>query len=1047
MVRAQTLLNTSQRLARNMATPTVNFMSYNSTGISSSKCDFINNIFQDSNIFFASIQEHFKSNKNTQKYFNQQFQNMNSYVIPGFREQGQDNGRAKAGLAQLNLKGINVKRERISTKSFRIQSQILNFPSCRLLWINAYLPTDPQTIIFDDKELAEVLSEIESIIRSTQYNYLILNGDLNYDKTRQTGFVENVMAFTNRVGLIDLWDEYPCDFTHIHTDFKSTSVLDCFLVSENLLPLVKDCRPLHLGQNLSRHSPILLCLDLGKVPKKMKQSSWLPRKPSWLKATEADIAKYKSDLQSKLEAVNIPHSVYCSNPHCDNTGHSVESDTMVLDILCSMVETSYTALPLAGGRKASNGAKSGPPSGKIPGWRKEVEPHREEARFWFAIWVSAGKPKVGELYHIMCKTKNIYHYMIRKIKRKEQLMRAKKLFEASISGDIDLMKEMKNIRNVGKTSEELPDNVEGACGEEEIVVKFKTVYASLYNSAGTEKEMEDIKARIAKLIKSESICEVMKITGDKVKEAVNKMEEGKSDVSGSFTSNALSNAPDLLFDMLASVYRSWLIHGTVTNSVLACAFLLLLKNSLKDPSSTTSYRAIAGSTLLLKLFDKVVLLLWGHLLKSETLQFGYKAGTGTTQCSWLLMEVIGHYLRAGNKPILTLLDCSRAFDVCRFSTIFTRLMERNLPAIVIRTLITVYTEQYAWVRWGKSKSNIFTILNGTRQGSVLSAAVFSMYVEPLLEELRARGLGCHVAGVFMGAMGYCDDVALVSPSRDSMQEMLVVCENFAARTGLTFSTDPNPNKSKTKCIFVCGRQVGLAKPAPLYLNGKILPWVSSATHLGHEIHESGSMEHDSKVKRAKFISDSVDIRETFSFANPVEILRAVKVYCSALYGAMLWDLGGSGADMMFKAWNTCVKLTWQVPRATRSYFVDQLLECGLTSLKSDTVARYTKYLQNLPRSPSAEVVIMFNVASRDIRSQTGANIKYIEEMTGLNPKYCSVSEMKKELSNLKISPDACDAWRIEYLRKLLSLKCESHYRGDDNTTNELNSLINSLCIN
>ena len=91
----------------------------------------------------------------------------------------------------------------------------------------------------------------------------------------------------------------------------------------------------------------------------------------------------------------------------------------------------------------------------------------------------------------------------------------------------------------------------------------------------------------------------------------------------------------------------------MTNSVLACAFLPLLKNSLKDPASTASFRAIAGSSLLLKLFDKVVLLLWGHLLKSETLQFGYKVGTGTTQCSWLLKEVIGHYLRAGSKSILT----------------------------------------------------------------------------------------------------------------------------------------------------------------------------------------------------------------------------------------------------------------------------------------------------------------------------------------------------------------------------------------------------------
>ena len=65
--------------------------------------------------------------------------------------------------------------------------------------------------------------------------------------------------------------------------------------------------------------------------------------------------------------------------------------------------------------------------------------------------------------------------------------------------------------------------------------------------------------------------------------------------------------------------------------MLACAFLPLLKSSLKDPSSTSSYRAIAGSALLLKLFDKVVLLLWGHLLQSDSLQFGYKVDTGTTQ--------------------------------------------------------------------------------------------------------------------------------------------------------------------------------------------------------------------------------------------------------------------------------------------------------------------------------------------------------------------------------------------------------------------------------
>ena len=539
----------------------------------------------------------------------------------------------------------------------------------------------------------------------------------------------------------------------------------------------------------------------------------------------------------------------------------------------------------------------------------------------------------------------------------------------------------------------------------------------------------------------------MKITGDKVKEAVHLMKAGKSDLSGGFTSDSLINAPVEVFNMLALVYRSWLIHGTVTNSLLACSFLPLLKNALKDPASTNSYRAIAGSSLLLKLFDKLVLLLWGHLVISDSLQFGYKTMTGTTQCSWLLMEVVGHFQRSGNNPIVTLLDCSRAFDVCRFSTIFSRLLDRKLPPIVVRTLMVAYTEQYAWTKWGSAKSDIFSIKNGTRQGSVLSAAVFSMYVDPLLVELRARGLGCHVAGVFMGALGYCDDLALVSPSRDSMQEMLNVCEKFAKLTGLTFSTDPNPSKSKTKCIFMCGRKTGLAKPAPLTLDGKMLPWVPSATHLGHEIHESGTMELDARQKKYKFISDSVDIRETFGFASPTEVLRAIKVYCGAFYGSMLWDLGGPGAGQVFKSWNTCIKLTWQVPRATRSYFVDQLLASDVTSVKTDIMTRYTKFLKSLNNSPSSEVSIMANIASRDVRSVTGSNIAHIFAITGLDPRHASPNDIKTVSNMLRSEPDHIDSWRIPYLAKLLTWRGEKHFVSDDKLVSEFTNLINSLCIN
>ena len=140
---------------------------------------------------------------------------------------------------------------------------------------------------------------------------------------------------------------------------------------------------------------------------------------------------------------------------------------------------------------------------------------------------------------------------------------------------------------------------------------------------------------------------------------------------------------------------------------------------IRDSASTDSYRAIAGSSLLLKLFDNVVLLIWGDHLASDTLQFGFKPGVSTTQCSWLVQEVAGHYLRNGTPVIATLCDCTKAFDKCHFDLPFEKLLKCGIPAIVARIIIFCYEEQVAWVKWGNVKSDVFGISNGTRQGKSL----------------------------------------------------------------------------------------------------------------------------------------------------------------------------------------------------------------------------------------------------------------------------------------------------------------------------------------
>ena len=95
----------------------------------------------------------------------------------------------------------------------------------------------------------------------------------------------------------------------------------------------------------------------------------------------------------------------------------------------------------------------------------EVEPFREDVLFWHCVWVSARRPNTSDLHQMMAQSRNQYHYAVRRLKLKSNDVRAKKLFETSINGDMNLLKEMKAIKNGKKGGEDLPDSVAGADGE------------------------------------------------------------------------------------------------------------------------------------------------------------------------------------------------------------------------------------------------------------------------------------------------------------------------------------------------------------------------------------------------------------------------------------------------------------------------------------------------------------------------------------------------------------------------------------------------------
>ena len=241
---------------------------------------------------------------------------------------------------------------------------------------------------------------------------------------------------------------------------------------------------------------------------------------------------------------------------------------------------------------------------------------------------------------------------------------------------------------------------------------------------------------------------------------------------------------------------------------------------------------------------------------------------------------------------------------------------------------------------------------------------------------------------------------------------------------------------------MCGTKIkNPVYPAPIQLYGRDLPWVTHATHLGHELHQDCTMDMDTKMKRAAFITNSTDIRHMFSFALPEQVLNAVSVYTAHFYGAMLWDLYGDMSGQVFRSWNTCVKLAWGLPRSTHNYFVEQLLAKNFSSVRKKILVQYTSFLKRLGRSVSSEVRVLSRIVACDVRSVTAKNCLSMQREFNMDPWVVPAIKFKNEYKMYEL-PEL-DHWRPSLLSSLLREKYELDVTGENTKTTT--ELIESLC--
>lgn len=407
--------------------------------------------------------------------------------------------------------------------------------------------------------------------------------------------------------------------------------------------------------------------------------------------------------------------------------------------------------------------------------------------------------------------------------------------------------------------------------------------------------------------------------------------------------------------------------------LLEALIISIPKNPRGDLCSSDNYRGIALSSAIAKLFDIIVLNRYGssHLSTSE-LQFAYKTKHSTSMCTFVLKEIIHYYWSKQSNVFTCFVDASKAFDKVSFEMLFLLLLKKNIPAPFVRLIFDGYLRQKLSAVWNQAKSGNFCVANGVRQGAVLSAILYIVYTDELLERLQKIGAGCYVESKYYGAVAYADDLTLISPTLEGLEKMVSVTESFGNEFSIEF------NAVKTKCMAFSHKNRVRPILHPILVSGREIEWVDNFKYLGNWLTPDLSDTFDIEKKRGHFVQKANHVLHAFSIAKSSIKSNLVQTFCTALYGSQLWKLNNRVIDKVRTAWNIVQRCVWRLSRKSHSKYLPILARSK--NLLTQVHSRTRIFLQNVLVCDNSKVRDIAQISLNNELSITYINMNFLDNL-------------------------------------------------------------------
>ena len=758
--------------------------------------------------------------------------------------------------------------------------------------LNIYMPYQCAQ---NKEQYFDNLYNINSFIENLQTTNFMIIGDWNAN-LRDGGnslFGPMLLDFCNDNNLVISSKSLLPHDTYTHVTFRENNIfktwIDHVVSSNDIHNAISNIEILYKVTD-DDHFPLVIYMNADNIPKVSNENNDLVPKINWQKTKDTDLNKYHMSTCDSLEHIELPRSALnCRILDCKDESHCHELNLFYNSILDSLIKagTHLTCL------RDENYVQK-------PGWTEYVSELYDYSKTCRQEWRDANEPRNGSINDKYIRSRAKFKYALRFISRNEDRMRKEAMARNLSSKKItEFWKEVSGANNC-KTP--LPDNINEACGPDEIISLWKKHFYEIFNclkSKQLDSESYD----------SDQSINNITVNASMVADAIKQLSLNKSCGLDGITAEHLKYASGKLPYLLSLCITSFFTHGFLPESMLSVLIVPVIKDKAGNINSKDNYRPIALASIISKIVETIMLERMETHLLTQPNQFGFKKKHGTDQCIFAIKEIINNYNSKGSCVYTCFLDASKAFDRVCHTKLFRKLSDRGIPGYLLRILIFWYTNQTMQIRWGSKISDKFCTTNGVRQGSILSPHLFKVYVDDLSVTLNSLKIGCYISDFIINHIMYADDIVLISPSSAGLDILLKFCNQYGIQNDIKF------NSKKSAILPFLPVDKKKIRIPTFELNNENIPIVDNFRYLGHILSSDSSDDLDIQRQRKKVYAQGNSILRKFHMCSIEVKVVLFKTYCTSLYTAHLWtNYLNSSINNFYIAYHNVMKLFIGLPK-------------------------------------------------------------------------------------------------------------------------------------